>query len=96
MMEVKVIFYSVLCLTILGSGASWLLTYAQKKLCIKEEEKNELVSKVQEVLPGVNCGACGFSSCLAFAKAVVKGQAKCDGCRVGRDKVAKQIKEILG
>jgi electron transport complex protein RnfB len=52
--------------------------------------------KVSEMLPQVNCGACGFSGCRAFAEAVVRGDAEANGCPVGGQEVAQNVAEILG
>ena len=37
-------------------------------------EVDERESAVREVLPGNNCGACGFAGCDAMAAAIVKGE----------------------
>lgn len=36
-------------------------------------------------LPGLDCGKCGYSSCLEFAEALWKGEAVPERCRVGRN-----------
>ena len=85
-------FYSVLCLTVLGSLAGWLLAYAHRRFSFKTDS---LVGKVRKVLPGVNCGVCGYSSCDAFAEAVVQKRAAIDGCIVGKEGAAQSIRNIL-
>ncbi|MFH1378000.1 MAG: RnfABCDGE type electron transport complex subunit B [Planctomycetota bacterium] len=57
---------------------------------------NPKVLKIQDELPGANCGGCGFAGCAAFAKAVAEGKAKPDGCAPGGSAAAKRIAEILG
>lgn len=50
----------------------------------------ELVSALKEMLaksilrglPGLNCGHCGYDTCLEFAKAVLRGDAKVKDCEV--------------
>jgi Na+-translocating ferredoxin:NAD+ oxidoreductase subunit B len=51
---------------------------------------------IKAILPNVNCGACGFSDCTAFAKAVLEGNAEPNGCIPGGNKVAHTIADILG
>ncbi|MBQ9238537.1 MAG: RnfABCDGE type electron transport complex subunit B [Treponema sp.] len=58
-------------------------------------EVNPLVAKVREVLPGVNCGACGYPGCDGFAAGCVAGEAPTNGCRPGGPKVAEQIGAII-
>lgn len=59
-------------------------------------ETNPLVEEVVEVLPGANCGACGYAGCAAFAEKVVDENAPISGCPVGGFEVAKQIGGIMG
>ena len=59
-------------------------------------EVDERESAVREVLPGNNCGACGFAGCDAMAAAIVKGEASVNGCPVGGDPVAQKVGEIMG
>ncbi|MBS4022797.1 MAG: hypothetical protein KGZ79_10340 [Dethiobacter sp.] len=42
------------------------------------------------VLPGANCGACGYPGCEGFALAVVNGAAPAEGCPVGGAEVAEK------
>jgi electron transport complex protein RnfB len=44
------------------------LSYASKVFAVKVDER---ISKVREMLPGANCGACGFSGCDGLAEAAL-------------------------
>ncbi len=57
---------------------------------------NSKLGPIRSVLPNVNCGACGFSDCATFAKAVLQGSAIPNGCVPGGSKVAHNIADILG
>ena len=48
---------------VLGLG----LAIASKVMAVPVDEKEE---KITEVLPGANCGACGFSGCAGYAAAL--------------------------
>ena len=37
-------------------------------------EENPLEKEVRECLPGVNCGACGYSGCDGYAKALAENK----------------------
>jgi len=50
--------------------ASLLLYYISKRFSVEEDPQQE---EVLELLPGVNCGACGYPGCRGFAEALVKG-----------------------
>ncbi|MCL2183376.1 MAG: RnfABCDGE type electron transport complex subunit B [Chitinispirillia bacterium] len=54
------------------------------------------VPRVQNALPGANCGACGHPGCSAFAKAVVEGKAQAAACIPGGEKTVANIADILG
>ncbi len=69
------------------------LAIANRKLHVEEDPK---IHQIHEVLPGVNCGACGFPGCGPFAENVVNGKADYNGCPVGGQEVAEDIAEILG
>ncbi len=57
---------------------------------------NETAEKIVEILPGVNCGACSYSGCMAYAQALSTGKVKTTLCTVGGDETAVKISEILG
>lgn len=59
-------------------------------------EVDPKVEQVRSVLPGANCGACGFPGCDGFANAAAKGEAPSNGCTAGGSEVAKKVASILG
>ena len=69
------------------------LAIADKKLRVEE---NPLIGKINDVLPGANCGACGKAGCYDFATNVVAGESAVNGCPVGGDDTAKLVAEIMG
>lgn len=54
------------------------------------------VERVEAVLPGVNCGACGAPGCSGFAEGVVSGKYPVNGCPVGGIDVAREVARIIG
>ena len=69
------------------------LAIASKKLQVYV---NPRIDQVLGLLPGANCGACGYPGCSGFAKAVVEGKADASGCVPGGPKVAHAVADILG
>lgn len=59
-------------------------------------EENPLILKINEALPGVNCGACGKAGCFALAEAIALGQAPVNGCPVGGADTAEEIGLLMG
>lgn len=86
---------AIAALVIGGLGALFGigLSYASKVFAVKVDER---VTQIREVLPGANCGACGFTGCDGFADAVASGKAEVNGCPVGGDAVAEQVAAIMG
>ena len=70
-----------------------LLAFAAKKFAVEEDPR---VEKVSDVLPGANCGACGYAGCTNFAEEVVGGNAPPDLCIPGGKDVIDQVCSILG
>lgn len=78
----------------IGLAAGILLAVASKIMAVPVDEKAEAV---REVLPGANCGACGFSGCDGYAAALSKGETKDTAlCAPGGAEVSAQIAEITG
>ncbi|MFQ6083113.1 MAG: RnfABCDGE type electron transport complex subunit B [Candidatus Aminicenantia bacterium] len=87
------ILISLITMGGLGLLFSIGLILAYKKLRVEEDP---LVAKIEEFLPGVNCGACGYSGCWAYAEAVASGQSEANKCSVGGEEVIKRISDLLG
>lgn len=69
------------------------LAIADKKLRVEEDPK---ITQIADVLPGVNCGACGYAGCNDFAVNVVEGEASVTGCPVGGNETAREVATIMG
>ena len=59
-------------------------------------EEDPRIDLVTAVLPGANCGGCGFAGCRNFAEACVKAGGT-DGlaCPVGGEPTMEDVKRIL-
>lgn len=77
----------------LGLVFGVLLAVASKIFEVKTDER---VPKITEILPGANCGGCGYSGCAALAEAIVKGEASPSACAVGGNEAAKAIGAVMG
>ncbi len=54
------------------------------------------VEAVDELLPGANCGGCGFPGCSANAEAIVAGKSSPASCVAASPEIIQQIAEIVG
>jgi Na+-translocating ferredoxin:NAD+ oxidoreductase RNF subunit RnfB len=64
----SIIVLSVVFLSVTAVIASISLLIVARKFATKEDPR---IEQVAEMLPGVNCGACGFAGCHDLAKALV-------------------------
>jgi RnfABCDGE-type electron transport complex B subunit len=69
-----------------------VISVAHKKLKVEVDPR---VESLVEILPGVNCGACGYPGCQQYAEAVVKGEEP-NKCSVGGPEVAAEVAKIMG
>ncbi len=86
-------YIAAISLGVLGLFFGLLLGIASK---IFHVEVDERVEKIDEILPGANCGACGYPGCPGLAEAIVNGEAGIDACIPGGSEVASRIGEIMG
>lgn len=87
------IIYAILVLGILGAVFGFVLAYASKIFAVSIDERQEAI---QGVLPGANCGGCGFPGCSGYAAAVVEGRAATNLCVAGGAACAAKVAEIMG
>lgn len=77
----------------LGLLLGILLAVAARVFAVKTDERAE---QIAEILPGANCGGCGYSGCAALAVAIAKGEANANACRAGGAACAERIGAIMG
>lgn len=91
------ILSAVLVLGVVAFVAALILYVCAKKFAIHEDPR---IGEVQSLLPGANCGGCGFAGCAALAGALVKGAdaGSLDGlrCPVGGQETMNRIADQLG
>ena len=88
------IIIPVILLAVIAIVCAVLLTLATVFFGVKE---NETTVAVRNCLPGANCGACGYSGCDGYAKALGEGkETQTNLCVPGGDNTAKGIAAALG
>lgn len=92
-MSITGILTATLIVGAVGLFVGLFLGIAGIKFKVEVDEKEEAVLGV---LPGNNCGGCGYAGCSGLAAAIAKGEAPVNACPVGGEKVGKQIAEIMG
>lgn len=88
----NVYFLPIIIFVALGLLSGVLLTIAAKVFAVKTDER---LGELVDALPGINCGACGFSGCAEYAKAVLGG-SPANSCLVGGAEVAGKLSGVMG
>ena len=59
-------------------------------------ETDPRLDKLNECLPGANCGGCGYAGCGGYAEAVLNGEAEIGKCASGGNECAQAMAAIMG
>ena len=90
MMEILI---PILAVTVIGLICAVGLAVASSVMAVKEDTR---FTEIRACLPGANCGACGYTGCDGYAKALLEPGTKTNLCVPGADAVAAQIAALLG
>jgi formate dehydrogenase beta subunit len=86
-------FQSILMMGGLGIAIGTALVIASKAFYVYEDPQ---VVAIDDILPGANCGGCGFPGCNANAEAIVNGESDVNSCVAAGEDVAMAIAEVMG
>ena len=84
---------AIISLSLIGTVLGLLLGLASRYLKV---ESDPMVDEIEMMLPGSQCGQCGFPGCRPAAEAVAKQELPADFCPPGGRYVAEQIANKLG
>ncbi len=87
------IFISIISMVGLCIFFAMVLAVADKKFAVAEDPK---IACIEEALPGLNCGACGYAGCHSFAEALSRDEAPITGCLPGGESTNVKLAGILG
>lgn len=92
-MDPTIILISGAALGTVGGAAAAMLASASRLFHVQEDPR---ISQLTEILPGANCGGCGYPGCAGFAAGLVAGKADPLACAPGGAETARRIGEMLG
>lgn len=87
------ILIAIIVVTVTGLLGAGILVVAAHFLAVEEDSR---IGEVTEVLPGANCGACGYAGCADYAKAIVEAGAPVNKCIPGGAKAAQAVAAVMG
>ena len=85
---------AIIILSIIGLISATLLYIISRKFHVEEDSR---IDEIESILPGANCGGCGYAGCRNFAEQCTKATSL-DSllCPVGGNEVMQKIAPILG
>lgn len=84
---------AITLLAVMGAVFGLILAFASQKMAVESDPR---VGEITGVLPGANCGGCGYAGCAGLAEAIVGGTAPVNACPVGKTPCAVKIAAIMG
>lgn len=78
---------------ILAFALGAALGFFKEKFKVARDPK---IEKVRDILPGVNCGGCGYPGCDGYAEAIAKGEAPITKCAPGGKELTLALGELMG
>jgi len=88
------VLLTIISLCAIGVTAAIILYFVAQKFKVIEDPR---IDQVEDILPGANCGGCGYPGCRGFAEATVKAE-ELDGlfCPVGGSDTMSEVAKCLG
>lgn len=92
-MDISFIIESICWIAGLGLVSGIVLAIAAKYLAVEEDPR---IAQVTELLPGANCGGCGFAGCMDYARGIVLKGAPTNLCAPGGTECVKRVSAFMG
>ncbi len=84
---------AVLTISTIALLAGLALGVAARRLPAGDDE---LVDRVDELLPQTQCAQCGYPGCRPYAKAIIDGNADINLCPPGGEDTVRRLARLLG
>jgi electron transport complex protein RnfB len=86
--------YLIPAVVLAGTGAVFgvLIGVCSKVFAVQVDER---LTKLTEILPGYNCGACGYPGCAGLAEAIASKKADPVLCKPGNQEMRDKIKKFM-
>lgn len=87
------VLYSFISVGALGALLGLGLAIASRALAVKKDKKLE---DIENALPGLNCGACGYAGCSSYAEALTQNEEDLSKCGPGGADTVNELAKLLG
>lgn len=89
----SLVLIASVCVGAVAAVCAAVLAIANRFISVKEDPR---IGKVASILPGANCGGCGYAGCGDYARAIITSDAPLNKCPVGGPDVAQALAAFLG
>lgn len=83
----------IVLVSLLGGGFGAILAIAGRNLAVETDPR---IDSISSLLPGANCGSCGYPGCSGLAKAITDEEADASRCSACSAEARQQIAHIMG
>ncbi|MDY5251710.1 MAG: (Fe-S)-binding protein [Erysipelotrichaceae bacterium] len=83
---------AIIMMLVVGGLMGLILGVSDKVFYVEPDTRVEDVTKM---LPGYNCGGCGYPGCSGLAEALVNKEAEVTNCKPSNPQQKEAIKEYL-
>ncbi|HFD11093.1 MAG TPA: electron transport complex subunit RsxB [Crenotrichaceae bacterium] len=83
----------IILISLLVAGCGGLLGYLSTRI---KKQADQLVNKIDRLLPQTQCAQCGYSGCRPYAQAIAEGQADINQCPPGGQQTIDTLANLLG
>lgn len=81
----------VIILTFVALGLGMLLVFIEDHFSSDSKKLEE----IEKLLPGYNCGACGFGGCHGMAEAIIEDESAYLKCRPMKVEMKEKLEDFL-
>ncbi|MDO4501412.1 MAG: (Fe-S)-binding protein [Erysipelotrichaceae bacterium] len=83
---------AMLVMLVIGAVLGAILSIASVVFHVEVDKREEAVTSM---LPGYNCGACGYPGCSGLAHSMVEGEVTTFNCKVAKPEKKQEIIDYL-
>ena len=87
------VLLAALALALLGLILGGLIGFTAKKFAVQTDPR---IEEITELLPGANCGGCGYAGCADYARAIVEDGIVPSNCSVVTEENLLKISQAVG
>ena len=83
---------AIIMMLVVGAVLGIVLGISAKVFYVKPDTRVEDITKM---LPGYNCGGCGYPGCAGMAEALVNKESEVTSCKTSKPEAKEAIKQYL-